>query len=141
MDTKKEGKHLFARIDHISLDVIHSSPENTEHFLTEEGLSHAEELAFGLQHIKKLQFIARAKQNQEKDEALMQRAFLALKHTFEENVTKAGDVLVGLLKDRGAAFQFRNLDKWTDIEIREVLNEIDLVSLLEQLDKPSDECP
>jgi len=53
----------------------------------------------------------------------------------EENAHRTTDVLIGLLQTKTPSVQYRKLEKWTDDEIRDVLADLDLIELMEELDK------
>jgi len=136
MDTKKtDKKNMLERFDDITLEQIHSNASAAKEFLLEEGLDPEKELEHGLKQIKKLQFLAKAKLNKAKDESLLEMAFAKLKQSISDNAQKTGDILKGFLQSKNPALQYRKLEKWTDEEIRDVLQDIDLVQLLEELEK------
>lgn len=136
MDTKKaDKKNMLERFDDITLEQIHSNVNAAKEFLLEEGLDPEKELEHGLKQIKKLQFLAKAKLNKAKDEGLLEMAFAKLKQSISDNAQKTGDILRGFLQSKNPALQYRKLEKWTDEEIRDVLQDIDLVQLLEELEK------
>ena len=132
---KGDNKNLLECFDNITIDLISSNVEEAKVFLNEEGFDPNEELQYGLKQIKKLQFLAQAKLNKAKDNDLLEKAFHKLKQSFEKNSQKAGDILKELLIGKNTAVQYRKLENWTDNEIRDVLNDVDLVDLLEQLDQ------
>lgn len=134
-EAKKEFKKLIDSIDDITLKVMHSDIDATKEYLREVGVDPDTELSFGMQHIKQVGFLMRAKRNQAKDFQLVEMAFDKLKGLIEENSTRVGIILKEQLHQRSASFQFRKLEEWSDDQIREVLNDLDLVTLLEKLDE------
>ena len=73
--------------------------------------------------------------NKEKDESLMEKALAMLKQKIEENLTKSGEVLIGLLRQNAPNVQFRSLENLDDDEIREILTNVDLAKLMEELEE------
>lgn len=134
-DNKKENKKLIEYIDDVTLSVLHSDLDASKEFLRECGIDPDDELAFGMQRIKQTEFLMKAKLNQQKDAQLMSNAFHSLKESIQENSTRVGDILKGMLYQRSAAVQYRKLEEWSDNEIREVLNDLDLLELLEKLEE------
>jgi len=130
----RNKKTMLDHFDDITLKQIHSNVEASNEFLSSEGLQPDEEIKYGIQQIKKLQFLAKAKLNQSKNEKLLQIAFERLKFSLAKNADKTGTVLKNLLQSKTPSVQYRKLKEWSDDEIREVLNDIDLVRLLEELD-------
>jgi len=134
MGTKK-GKNILDRLDAVELEMLKKDTEYAKQFLAEEGVNVSEEENFATNYIKKICFMAMAKSNMQKDKALMQAALDKLKETIKENAQKASDVLIQLLHNKTPSVQYRKLENWTDEEIRDVLGDVDLVKLMEELDK------
>lgn len=129
-----DGKSFLESFDEITLDLIHSDFYMAKEFLQKEGIDVDEELEYSTQQVKKLKFLARAKMNSSKNEIILKTALEKLRVSIAENAEKAGRILRDLLRDKTPAVQYRKLEEWTDDEIREVLNDVDLVRLLEELE-------
>jgi hypothetical protein len=132
---KNKNVNLLEYFDDITLSMISSDADEAKAFLQECGLNSDEEIQYGIKQVQKLQFLAKAQLNMKKDSELLEKAFNVLKISIQENTQKAGHVLMDLLTSKRASLQYRNLEKWTDTEIRDVLNDIDLIDLLEKLEK------
>ncbi len=115
-------------------EAVSSNSEVATDFLTEEGIDVGKYVAEGVKSIRKAKFLKKAQANKEKDESLMEKALLMLKQKIDENLTKSGEVLIGLLRQNAPNVQFRNLDKLDDDEIREILTNVDLAKLMEELE-------
>jgi len=113
---------------------ISSNEEIAINFFKEEGIDIEKYVLYGINSIKKTQFIEIAKQNKQRDEALLELAFEKLKEFTDKNKELAGEKLRNLLHETASSYQFRNLEKLDDEGIRELLTEIDLIRLLEKLD-------
>jgi hypothetical protein len=135
MDTKNEYKTILDRMDNVELELLHTDTEYAMQFLREEGYDVEQELRFAEQHMKKVKFMAHAVSNREKDQHLLEIAFDRLKKTIQENTQLASEVLHSLLHEKSPSVQYRNIEKWTETEIREILVDLDLVNLLEELTK------
>ena len=135
VDNRKENKKLIEHVDDISLSVLHSDLDAAKDFLREYGIDPDEELSFGMQHVRQVEFLMKAKFNQQRDAMLLEDAFQSIKESIRENSERVGNILKEMLFQRSAAFQYRKLEEWSENEIREVLNDLDLVTLLEKLDE------
>lgn len=118
---------------------VSSNKEAATNFLTEQGIDVNKYVIQGSKYIRKVRFVMKAKENQEKDENLMEKALSLLKRKIEENLTKSNEVLIGLLRQKAPNVQFRSLDKLDDDEIREILNDVDLVKLMEELERKNED--
>ena len=116
-------------------EAVSSNSEVATDFLTEEGIDVGKYVAEGVKSIRKAEFLKKAQTNKEKDESLMEKALLLLKQKIDENLTKSGEVLIGLLRQNAPNVQFRSLDKLDDAEIREILTNVDLAKLMEELEE------
>ena len=103
--------------------------------MVEEGFTPDSEVDIRRKLIKKIEFKLTSLYNKQRDESLMEKAFEKLKAYIEKNKKLAGEGLTNLLQESAPAYQFRNLEKLDDEGIRELLTEIDLIKLLEELDK------
>jgi len=135
MDTKKNITEILNRLDNTELELLHSDIEYAKTFLKEEGFDIEQELSFSVKHIAKIQFMTKAIKNKTKDQELLEITYNKLKKAIQENAQKATDTLITLLQSKRPAMQYRKLDKWTDDEIREVLADVDLIELIEELEK------
>lgn len=134
MDTNKKGKTILDRLDNADQKLLQNN-EYAAQFLNDEGINAKEELEFAAQYMKKIQFMVTAAANKQRDEKLFEEAFSKIKETIRENAQKATDALISLLHSKTPSIQYRKLENWTDDEIREVLADIDLVTLMEELNK------
>ena len=130
----EDKKNILETFDEITLDLIYSDIEMAKQLLEDEGFDHEKELQHGVQSIKKIQFLIKAQKNIIKDKKLLKLAFDKLKTSIAENAEKTGLLLKELLQSKTPAFQYRKLEEWTDDEIREVLNDVDIIRLLEELE-------
>lgn len=137
MNKKAKGK-LLARLNEFSSNVSDSDEKMATEFLTELGINTEEEAAFGLNEIQRLHFLAKAHHNQSRDASLIAKLQEKIKASFLKNAALTGEILQNALVQRKASFQFRNIENWTEDEMREVLTDVDLTKLLEDLDKLPD---
>jgi len=135
MATESNYKGVFENFAELSANVIKNDVEMAKEFLKEFDIDPDKETAKGLQQIRKIHFLTQAHEKQSRDESLLKQLQDKLKESIQKNVELTGAVLQSMLKDKQVSFQFRNLEKWTEDEMREVLQDLDLVQLLEELDK------
>ena len=135
MDTNNKRMNLLQDMDRIELELLMSNLEYSKSFLQEEGFNSEEVISFGQQYMKKIKFMSRAVFNKEKDQSLLEMAYAKVKAAIKENADKTTAALILLLKEKTPSVQYRKLENWTDEEIKSVLAEIDLIKLMEELDK------
>ena len=135
MDSNKESKTVFDHFDKAELELLRSDSEYAKKFIEEEGFKLDEELSYSKQYIKRMRFMAIAVQNKINDQHLLESTYVKLKESIAINATKATDALISSLQSKRPALQYRKLDQWTDDEIRDVLADVDLIELMEELEK------
>jgi len=135
MDTKDDGKKLLISFDNIELDLLKNYPDYSIQFLNEEGFDVDAEGIFGIQQIKKIKFMTQAVYNKSKDESLLTLALAKVKEAIQDNLEKTTETLIELLQTKTPSVQYRKLENWTDEEIKNVLEDIDVIKLMEELDK------
>lgn len=134
MAKKKEYKG-YKFFLHDYAEAVSSNHETATDFLTNEGVDVSKYVTAGIKSIRKAEFLIKAQANKEKDESLMEKALVLLKQKIEENLTKSGEVLIGLLRQNAPNVQFRSLEKLDDDEIREILTDVNLAKLMEELEE------
>jgi hypothetical protein len=138
MDTNKNNKTILDRLDNVELKMLQEDAGYAKQYLVEEGVNLDEEQEFAERFMKKVRFMARAISNEKQDQSLLEIAFEHLKEAIQENAQKTTSKLIALLQTKTPSVQYRKLDKWSDDEIRDVLADVDLVKLMEELDKEND---
>ncbi|HEY4785854.1 MAG TPA: hypothetical protein VIH57_07385 [Bacteroidales bacterium] len=131
----KHKESFFDKFDVTYEELLMSDVNAAKDFLTTEGLNLELETEAGNKLIRKFEFKLKAIHNRLRDESLLEKAFAQLKEFIDKNRGLVTEELRTLLHEVAPAYQFRNLEKLDDEEIRELLSEIDLVKLLEELDK------
>lgn len=115
-------------------ELIFLDIDEAKALIRERGLDPEAEIAEGLRFIKRMSFQAKAKLNEENDASLLETAFNRIKSLIAQYSDQSGDLLKKVLQDRAPSFQFRNLEKLGDDEIKEILRELDLIKLMEEID-------
>ena len=131
---KKSKAKLLNKFSDLSLNVTNDDVQMATEFLKELGIDAEKEAAFGLKEIQRTYFLAKAHQNQARDKSLLQLLQTKIKESFEKNASLTGQILQNALSQKRASFQFRNIENWSEDEMREVLSDIELTKLLEDLD-------
>jgi hypothetical protein len=131
---KKSKTKLLEKLDDLSLNVTNNDVQMATEFLKGLGIDADEEAAFGLKEIQRTYFLAKAHQNQARDKSLLQILQTKIKESFEKNASLTGQILQNALGQNRASFQFRNIENWSEDEMRDVLSDIEITKLLEDLD-------
>lgn len=126
---------FFDRFDEAYEELLMNDSDEARAFLAEEGYDLEAGLHIRKKISKKMEFKLMALYNKQKDESLLEKAYEKLQAFISKNRELAGDELKILLQKTAPAYQFRNLEKLDDDGIRELLTEVDLVKLIEELDK------
>lgn len=135
MDTNKKSHSLLNRLDKVELEMLYQNTEHAKQFLKEEGFDIEKESEYAEQFMKKVKFLSLAHSNKQKDLRLLETAFARIKDAIKENAQKTTEMLITLLHSKTPAVHYRKLENWTDDEIRDVLADVDLVKLIEELEK------
>lgn len=134
----KSQNSIFDYFEELSSNSVSENFDTAKAFLSELDIDVNELRSTGRNEFKKTFFLYNAKVQENKDLHLLNKVKDKLKESFERNMSLAGDILKNAISERKASFQFRNLDKWSDEELRDVLVDTDLAKLLEDLEDIED---
>lgn len=134
----KSQNSIFDYFEELSSNSVSENFDTAKAFLSELDLDVNELRSTGINEFKKTFFLYKAKVQENKDLHLLNKVRDKLKEAFERNMSLAGDILKNAISERKASYQFRNLDKWSDEELRDVLGDTDLAKLLEDLEDIED---
>jgi|GEM_PF-1503773 len=132
---RKHNESFFDRFDESYDEILINDTSEAKAFLVEEGINPDNDVELRRKLFKKLEFKLSAIRNKQRDDELIEKAFEKLKAYIDKNKKLSGEGLKNLLHETAFAYQFRNLEKLDDEGLRELLTEIDLVKLLEEIDK------
>ncbi|MBO6879449.1 hypothetical protein [Winogradskyella sp.] len=102
--------------------------------LEEEGVDVAKESAEISNFLKRLKFTQTAIVTQENHQALLDRIVEKFQDAINRNIEKPIATLINLVETKQMSVQFRNLDKLTPEEIKEIIKGKNLVDLMDELD-------
>ncbi|MCE7053686.1 hypothetical protein LZF95_03280 [Algoriphagus sp. AGSA1] len=136
---RKANTSIFRNFDKLSTNVIIEDFDAAKEFLAELKIDTDELSLQGANEFKKAIFLAKAKANQRLDQSLLKKLKDKIKESMERNAILTGEILKDFFSEKKVSFQFRNLEKWSDDDLREVLGDIDLTKLLEDLDDMEDQ--
>lgn len=122
---KKYRKILFDLADSISLN-----EETANNYLKEKGIDSSFYISKVLKEIKRKEFMKTAEINLAKHQDLIEKAIHKLKNAIPEAITNFEKAI----KQRNPNFQFRNLKEMNEQQLREVLEDVDLIDTIEELD-------
>jgi beta-N-acetylglucosaminidase len=87
---------------------------------------------------KRIKFMSKAIVIKEKTDNLLETIVSKFQEAIEKNIDKPIASLKKLIEDKELSVQFRNLDKLTEEEIKEILKGKNLVDLMDELDGETD---
>lgn len=127
-------KIYIKNIDEALLDSIKEGDgAYIDDVLTEEGIDLEKMNSISQKNVRKILFLAKAKANKTQDDKLLQVA-MTLKEGIEKGLEKPIAVIKNLIASNELSFQFRNLDRLGETEIKEIIKGHNLLSILEELE-------
>lgn len=102
--------------------------------LQEHGVNIENESQFIRQYVKRLKFTNAAMVSKEKNNALLEKIVNQFQEAINKNIDKPIATLKHLIESKQMSVQFRNLDKLTPDEIKEIIKGKNLVDLMDELD-------
>jgi hypothetical protein len=113
---------------------LNSDIELIKKSLEEEGVDVAKESTEISNFLKRLKFTQTAMVTQENNQALLDRIVGKFQDAINKNIEKPIATLINLVETKQMSVQFRNLDKLTPDEIKEIIKGKNLVDLMDELD-------
>lgn len=113
---------------------LNSDIELIKKSLEEDGVDVAKESTEISNFLKRLKFTQTAVAAQENDQALIERIVEKFQDAINMNIEKPIATLINLVETKQMSVQFRNLDKLTPDEIKEIIKGKNLVDLMDELD-------
>lgn len=113
---------------------LHSDINLIRKSLSEEGVDVDKESIEISKFIKRLKFTKSATISKENNQALLERIIVKFQDAINKNIDKPIATLMKLVESKEMAVQFRNLDKLTPDEIKEIIKGKNLVDLMDELD-------
>lgn len=103
--------------------------------LIDEGVNLESESAEISKFVKRLKFTKSAVAVKESNKLLLDRIIEKFQDAINKNVEKPIATLMGMIESKEMRVQFRNLDKLTPEEIKEIIKGKNLVDLMDELDE------
>jgi ATP-dependent Lon protease len=113
---------------------LNSDIELIKKSLEEECVDVAKESTEISNFLKRLKFTQTAMVTQENNQALLDRIVGKFQDAINKNIEKPIATLINLVGTKQMSVQFRNLDKLTPDEIKEIIKGKNLVDLMDELD-------
>jgi len=113
---------------------LNSDIELIKKSLEEEGVDVAKESVVISNFLKRLKFTEVAMVTQQNNKALIDRIVEKFQYAINNNVEKPIATLINLVETNQMSVQFRNLNKLTPEEIKEIIKGKNLVDLMDELD-------
>lgn len=127
-------KNIKINIDKLNDDLfmmIHDQPALVDDFLREEGFDPSQLEKSGISKIKALLFKQKVALNKQYQERLYEKA-MAL---FVSAQASTKEAVLLLLKERSPRLQYNNLEKMDQNDLRQILDESDLLDLMTKIEK------
>ena len=130
-------KDIVSQVGEELLNYLHEDAEFAEGYLSDLEIDVSQQRSFFDKSLKRMKIIALGKERQKEDVRLLEKINISKKLSQLKSMIEnySGEALQGLLIKSGVGLQFRNLEKWSDEEMREALNDIDLIKLLDEVDE------
>jgi hypothetical protein len=113
---------------------LNSDIELIKKSLEEDGVDVANESVEISNFLKRLKFTQTAMVTQDSNQALINRIVEKFQDAINKNIEKPIATLINLVETKQMSVQFRNLDKLTPDEIKEIIKGKNLVDLMDELD-------
>lgn len=127
-------KTYIKNIDKALLDSIKEGDSvYINNVLIDEGIDLEKMDIIAEKNVKKILFLAKAKANKIHDDKLLQVA-LTIKEGIEKGLEKPISLIKSLIESNELSFQFRNLDRLGETEIKEIIKGHNLLNILEELE-------
>lgn len=110
---------------------MHDNPELLDEFLREDGYDPGEIEKRGIAKVKALLFKQKVALKKAQQGSLYAKAVAA----FESAEANTKEAILQLLRQRSPRLQFNNLEKMDENDLREILNESDLLDLMEKIER------
>jgi hypothetical protein len=104
-------------------------------FYEELGISKDNYLNDKLKRVKQLKLKSMSQVNKEKNENLFQIATQKIHNIFESANANIKESLSTLIYSRSPQFQFRNIEKLDENDLKELLTDLDVIKIIEDLEK------
>jgi len=127
-------KNIKINIDQLNDDLfimVGNNPELLDEFLTDEGYDPHEIEKRGVGKIKALLFKNKVALRKAQQENLYSKAMTA----FVSAGATTKEIILQLLHQRAPKLQFNNLEKMEENDLREILDENDLLDLMNKIEK------
>jgi len=133
-----KSDNIIINFNELSSEAFQDDNSDNNDVFKELGVNKDSYLHSKLKFVKKLNIKTKAELNQLKNKQLMEQAIDKVKDIIRNRVESTKEKLSTLINNEYPQFQFRNIDKLEEEDIKEVLNEIDLIEFIEKIEKLDD---
>jgi len=99
------------------------------------GFSKKDYLNEKLKMVKRLKLKSMAQFNKAKNESMLEKALQKIKQIIDLKNNTIKQTLENLILTRSPQFQFRNIEKLDESDLRELLSDLNLIDIIEELEK------
>ncbi len=127
-------KDIKVDVDRLNREIFlmtRAQPGLLDEYLREDGFDPDQLEKNGIAKVKALLFKQKVALKKSQQESLYAKAMAV----FETAQTATKDMILSLLRERAPQLQFNNLEKMEEADLREILNESDLLDLMNKIEK------
>ena len=99
------------------------------------GVSKEDYLNNKLKMIKRLKLKSQSQLNKAKNDNMLEKALQKIKDVIDSNNETIKQSLEGLILARSPQFQFRNIEKLEESDLRELFSDLNVIDIIENLEK------
>jgi hypothetical protein len=111
---------------------------NNESVYEDLGVSKEDYLNAKLKMIKRLKLKSQAQMNKAKNDNMLEIALKKIKNIFDSGNMAVKHNLEKLIIARSPQFQFRNIEKLDESDLKELFNDLNVIDIIENLEKLDD---
>ncbi|MCD4745633.1 MAG: hypothetical protein K8R58_04985 [Bacteroidales bacterium] len=102
------------------------------------GVSKEDYLNNKLKMIKRLKLKSQSQLNKAKNDNMLEKALQKIKSVIDSNNEVIKQSLEGLILARSPQFQFRNIEKLDESDLKELFSDLNVIDIIENLEKSDD---
>ena len=99
------------------------------------GVSKEDYLNNKLKMIKRLKLKSQSQLNKAKNDSMLEKALQKIKSVIDSNNEAIKQSLEGLILARSPQFQFRNIEKLDESDLKELFSDLNVIDIIENLEK------
>ena len=130
-----KNDNIIELVNNGMLNFLSEDNKFAKDYLEDNGFDMNTQLKLAQKELRKRFALDKAIKKQLSDSSLLDKAMKRLRELNIQKESLDTNALQASLRNSGIGLAFRNLENWSDDEMREALNDVDLIKLLEELKK------